>query len=141
MGAAMRGIIAALGVSLLIPTAPSAEDVLTPSNAELVESFAPYDGKLIAISPCEMAVMDINGQYTCRLVDTAGEDLKTAANLPVDVFITIVGLDQASRDLLAAHCDKYGLCDPGMRITGTPSVSDALQLPEFESATISLASS
>jgi hypothetical protein len=132
----MRYAVLPLLPLFLCATQALAQDVVSPSNADLMADLASFNDKTVAISPCDMMVMDMSGQYSCRLVDESGEDLKDANGLPVDIFITIEGIDQASIDWLKGQCDEYGLCDAPVRITGPLAVSEGTLFPLMSKASI-----
>lgn len=114
----------------------SAQEILSPTNEELVADPKGFDSKPVSAGPCSLFTGTLNEFITCRLLDAKGGDVKTAKGLLVYLYVKRDGLDPASRELIAARCDKHGLCDTPMRVTGLLTVKGIFNLMEFWQATV-----
>lgn len=116
---------AAPAVLPTLPTSGMTEGgaVTTVGGQAFVDQALSLSGKTVLLTKCNlMNTPGSDGHYACRVVDDAGEDVKTADGLPVDVFFDGALLDQAAKDFIATDCaDTF--CN--VMLAGTLTVSEA----------------
>lgn len=97
--------------------------VTTVSGQAFVDQAQSLSGQTVLLTRCNlMKTPGSDGHYACRVVDDAGNDVKTADGLPVDVFFDGALLDQEAKDFIATSC-----ADPfcNVMLSGTLAVSQA----------------
>lgn len=93
------------------------------SGQDFIAHAADLAGTVVTLSKCSLQNTPISsGEYACRVIDEAGNDLKTADGLPVDVFLPGADLDQAAKDFIANSCTET-FCT--VQLTGKLAVSEA----------------
>ncbi len=92
-------------------------------GADFVAQAESLAGSTVTLSRCSLMTAPIgDGSLACRVVDADGADVKTADNLPVDVFFKEADLSAEAKAAMAELCPD-GFCD--VQLTGTLEVAPA----------------
>lgn len=104
--------------------APAVDDAAAGlGGTDFVAQAESLAGSTVTLSRCALMSEPLSdGTLACRVVDEAGKDVKTADDLPVDVFFKQADLSAEATAAIAAACPD-GYCD--VRLTGKLEVAPA----------------
>lgn len=105
------------------PADEAADAATGIGGAEFVAQAESLAGTTVTLSRCSLMTTPIgDGSLACRVVDGDGADVKTADDLPVDVFFKEADLSAEAKAAMADICPD-GFCD--VQLTGTLEVAPA----------------
>jgi hypothetical protein len=126
----MRLLTIALLTTLAAPAL--AEEAKPLTSEAFAADLHAQEGKLIAVSPCDIQPYENDGKLSCVLKNPDGSDAKDPGGLPVYVFFVAAELGQPEKDFLAAECTSY--CKRMVTITGTATIAEGTDYVEFHGA-------
>lgn len=120
--------LALLACCLTLPNAAVAQEAL--SGAAFAADLRAQQGKLIAVTPCNILPIEISGNYACRLLAADGSDALAPDRQPVSIFFTAAALTEAQRAFLTETCEPTW-CPGNVTLTGKASIADGIDYVFF----------
>lgn len=119
---------ALLACCLILANAAEAQEAL--SGAAFAADLRAQQGKLIAVTPCNILPIEISGNYACRLLQADGSDALGPDGQPVSIFFAAAALGEAQKAFLTASCEPTW-CPGNVTLTGKAGIAEGIDYVFF----------